>query len=189
MSNIHFVPVRTPSAVHLTPYYVMCGDRQTDTVWAIEDSGRYYIDYGRMNLWLLAEPGTDSLTLMKGNEMIKVVLLDESSLRDIRKQHDTLPTRVLSKCRYIYEVNGGNTYPYILIKWFSLSVYGSGVLVYYPENDPAQFIVIENATFRDFQKMVLSLYGINFYGYINHTSTEIYHDSRLYLFGGKVGVI
>ena len=188
MSNIHFIAARTPSQIKATSYYVMDGDKHIDTVNALEDSGCYYIEYGRVNQWLLVEPSTDSLILMQDDQVVKVYYLNRDSWWNIR-QTPNPSTRIAAEHKGLYRVSYGNIYPYMIIKWFSRSVYGSGDLIYYPETNPDQVEIIHNATFRDLQQIILSMCDHHSYGYICDTTTNINEDSKIYIFGGKVGVI
>lgn len=188
MSNIHFIAASIPSQIKATSYYVMDGDKHIDTVNALEDSGCYYIEYGRVNQWLLVEPSTDSLILMQDDQVVKVYYLNRDSWWHARQIPKPI-TRVVVEHKGLYRVSYGNSYPYMVIKWFSRSVYGSGDLICYPETNPDQAEFIRNATFRDFQQVMLSVCNRYSQVCICHTTTDINEDSKIYIFGGNIGVI
>lgn len=188
MSNIHFIAARSPSQIKATSYYVMDGDKHIDTVNALEDSGCYYIDYGRLNQWLLVDPDAGELSLMQDDQVVKVYYLNRDSWWNIRRTPE-LTKRVVVGQPGVYKVSYGNSHPYMVIKWFSRSVYGSGDLICYPETNPDQVEIIHNATFRDFQRVMLSVCNHYSHVCICHTTTNINEYSKIYIFGGNVGVI
>lgn len=190
MSRVSLVPFDTPSPIKTTSYKLYYGDEQIDRVQAIESEGRYYINYGRMNVWLIIDPATNDFIVMEGNRVAEILKFNKHNYSKVRREYfetSHISTHRDGGYKTIALSDGGGYYD--LMRWHSRSVYGSGDLIYYPKDGAGGAEIISDATFRDFQRVVLSIYGSQFYTFIGHTDKAAHLNDRIFIFGGKVGVI
>lgn len=190
MSRVSLVPCYTPSQIKCDLYELYYGDEQIDRVQAIEDGGRYYINYGRMNVWLIIDPATNDFIVMEGNRVAKILRFNKHNYSKVRRDYfETSHISLHSSGGYKTIALSDQSEYYDIIRWYSRSVYGSGDLIYYPKDGSGRTEIIRDATFRDFQRVVLSIYGSQFYTFIGHTDKATHLNDRIFIFGGKVGVI
>ena len=190
MSRVTLIPREDTSSIQCRLYVLYYNGVQIDIVRAIEDEGRYYINYGRMNISLMIDPATSNFIVMKDGVVKQCLQFDKETYWKVRR--DYFETSHISPhpsggYKTIALSDGGGYYD--IVRWYSRTVYGSGDLIYYSQLNPGKPEIITDATFRDFQRVVLSIYGSQFCTFIGHTDKAAHLNDRIFIFGGKVGVI